>query len=101
MDIATMPLPSTSTRAARRSVFKRRKTNNPDELQGALNKVQESFNALNGIIAKRAHERDEDECDMFGKMLAKKLRKLPEHEREIFMYDIDGMFINRIHLNNP
>lgn len=42
---------------------------------------------------KKAYE--DDEFDLFGKMLAKKLRKLPEKEAEKFMYKIDEMFIDR------
>lgn len=42
---------------------------------------------------KKAYE--DDEFDLFGKMLAKKLRKLPEKEGEKFMYKIDEMFIDR------
>lgn len=35
-------------------------------------------------------------------MIAKKLRKLPENEREHLMYEIDGMFIQRYYrFNNP
>ncbi|VVC38403.1 Hypothetical protein CINCED_3A007896 [Cinara cedri] len=41
----------------------------------------------------------DDEFDLFGKMLIKKLRKLPVKEGEEFMYKIDEMFIERYHNN--
>lgn len=45
---------------------------------------------------------EEDEYDLYGRIFANKLRKLPENERELFMYDIDGMFVQRYHqLNSP
>lgn len=60
--------------------------------------MKEAFTTLNRIANKKD---EEDECDYFAKILAKKLKKLPEGEREHFMYEIDGMFIRRSNfLNN-
>lgn len=63
--------------------------------------MKEAFDTLKNVLTKRVHENEEDEYDLFAKMLAKKLRKLPEQERELFMYEIDGMFINRMRRSNP
>jgi hypothetical protein len=61
--------------------------------------MKRAFNTLESVLNKK-HE--EDEYDLYGRILANKLRKLPENERELFMYDIDGMFVQRYHrLNNP
>lgn len=60
--------------------------------------MKKAFSTLESCINNR---KEEDECDLYAKIFAKKLRKLPECEREIFMYEIDGMFINRLrHCNN-
>lgn len=93
-EIAADPLFTPATRARRtatRKAFRRRE--NPPELQEAGTQMKEAFSTLRNAINKRSIE--EDECDLFARILAKKLRKLPEHERELFMYEIDGMFINR------
>jgi len=42
------------------------------------------------------HSGREDECDLFCKLLAIKLRRLPEEDRQLIMYEIDGLFINRL-----
>lgn len=67
----------------------------PPELQEAGNQMKEAFDMLKNAITKRA-KGDDDEYDLFGKMLAKKIRKLPENEREVFMYEIEGMYINKL-----
>lgn len=60
--------------------------------------MRDDVNLLQNAVSKRPIERDEDECDLYGKMLAMKLRKLPEDERESTMYEIDGIFLKRRHL---
>lgn len=74
-----------------------RRRGNPPELQEAGNQMKEAFKMFKNVITKRASDKEEDdEYDLFGKMLVKKIRKLPEHEREVFMYEIDGMYINKL-----
>jgi len=69
----------------------------PPELQEAGNQMKEAFDMLKNAITKRASDKeDDDEYDLFGKMLAKKIRKLPENEREVFMYEIEGMYIKKL-----
>jgi hypothetical protein len=38
-------------------------------------------------------KKDDDECDLYGKLIAKRLRRIPESEREQLMYEIDGLFL--------
>lgn len=71
----------------------RRRGQIPPELQEAGHQMKESFSILKNVINKKQIE--EDECDLYGKLLAKKLRKLSEDERQNFMYEIDGMYIQR------
>lgn len=66
--------------------------------QEAGHQMKDVFNLLQNVVSKKPIERDEDECDLYGKILAMKLRKLSEHEREATMYEIDGIFLNRRHL---
>jgi len=47
---------------------------------------------LNYVLKKK--KEDEDECDVYAKLLAKKLRKYPERMRDQLMYKIDGFLLN-------
>lgn len=40
------------------------------------------------------NRKEEDECDLYAKLLAKKLRKYPEEVRMKLMYSIDGLMID-------
>lgn len=62
--------------------------------------MKNAFSSLNNLLKIRKPE-EEDDCDLYGKMLAKKLRRLPEEERQTFMYEIDGMFIRRYRNSVP
>jgi len=69
------------------------------EVEEAGRQMKRAFNTLESVLNKK-HE--EDEYDLYGRILANKLRKLPENERQLFMYNIDGMFVQRYHrFNNP
>lgn len=43
--------------------------------------------------------KEKDECDIYSKLLAIKLRRLPRNERMIYMNKIDGLFVERIYKN--
>lgn len=72
----------------------KRRRKNPPELQEAGSFIKESLANLNQALCRNPQEK-EDDCDRYGKILANKLRHLPEDERLIFMHQIDGMFIQR------
>lgn len=38
-----------------------------------------------------AQKRESDECELYGRLLAKKLRKLDEHQRDVAMHEIDNI----------
>lgn len=78
----TPTTPATSTRTALPPTVRRRI--NPPELQEAGNQMKEDFHMLNSVISKREHK-EENECDLFGKMLAKKLRNLPHQEQILYV----------------
>lgn len=74
----------------------KRRRNNPPELREAESQMKEAFSMLKAVVAKKDDEK-EDECELYGKMLASKLRKLPELERDFLMHNINGMVINALH----
>jgi len=60
--------------------------------------MKRAFSTLENCIKNR---KEEDEYDYYAKILATKIRRLPENEREIFMYEVDGLYINCLRrLNN-
>lgn len=61
-------------------------------LDKAQKKICESFDTLNHVL--KGKKVEEDECDIYGKLLAKKLRKYPGRMRDIIMYKIDGLLLD-------
>ncbi len=70
---------------------RRRRHHNPPPHEGAGKAVQHTVASLHQIINKE--EAPEDDCDRYAKILANKLRKLPENKRLQFLYEVDGTFI--------
>lgn len=64
--------------------------------------MKEAFNTLSSVLSKRSLDAvdKEDECDLYGKLLSKKLKRLPEGEREEVMYEIDGLLLQKIRSRN-
>lgn len=50
-----------------------RQRQNPPELQEAGNQMWEAFTMLQNVVGNKtkANEREDDECDLYGKMVAK------------------------------
>lgn len=66
-----VPEQRSSTPSVSKPTIRRRGT--PPELQEAGNQMKEAFNMLKNVISKRVSDKeDDDEYDLFGKMLAKK-----------------------------
>lgn len=76
-----------------RITSKRRRRNTSIELEEAGRQMKRAFGTLENCMNNR---KGEDEYDYFAKVLANKIRRLPESERELFMYEIDGLYINRL-----
>jgi hypothetical protein len=38
-------------------------------------------------------KKDDDECDLFGKLMAKKLRKIAQPKRDQLMYELEGIIL--------
>lgn len=43
----------------------------------------------------KIHNNEEDDCDLYARLLAKKLRRFNENERHEIMYEIDGLVLSR------
>ncbi|RVE49703.1 hypothetical protein evm_005678 [Chilo suppressalis] len=75
-------------------VQKRRATN-PSELHEASKKMSTAFTALNSALSSKERGKEEDECDLYCKMLAKQIKEYPKLEREEIMYELHGIMLNR------
>ncbi|KAF6213783.1 hypothetical protein GE061_011505 [Apolygus lucorum] len=63
-----------------------------DSSSEAQRKIDDSFDSTsNCVLIKRSVE--EDECEVYAKLLAKRLRKYPERMRDRIMYKIDGLLL--------
>lgn len=87
--VTTPSRPSTSTNKRRRPVT-----------ETAEKQMATAFEQLTNDIRQRRSEcrpvHEDDDCDLYAKLLAIKLRELPNDERKLIMYQIDGLFISRI-----
>ncbi|XP_048006247.1 uncharacterized protein LOC125241694 [Leguminivora glycinivorella] len=72
----------------------KRRSKNPLELSEANREMKNAFNTLNKALEKNTRH-EEDDCDLYGKLLAAKLRKFPDNEREDIMLEIDSMVMKR------
>jgi DNA primase len=68
-----------------------RRRKNPSELLIAGETVKDCLSTLKTTLSARQPQ-EEDECDLHGKIIAKKLRLLSEDEREQFICEIYQMF---------
>ncbi|KAF5305546.1 hypothetical protein FQA39_LY01637 [Lamprigera yunnana] len=79
--------------AAEVPVLKRR-AKDPPELAEAGREMSNAFSTLNKVLNKKVATQD-DECELYGRLLAIKLKKNPENEQEEIMLEIDNMIMNR------
>ncbi|XP_072385252.1 uncharacterized protein [Diabrotica undecimpunctata] len=75
-------------------VRRRREVRLPD-LEKAEKEVANAFNTLNQIMLNK-EQKIEDDCDLYGRLFANKLRKYSEIERQEIMYEIDGLLLRRL-----
>ncbi|CAG9787176.1 unnamed protein product [Diatraea saccharalis] len=74
----------------------KRRSVKPPELEKADKEMSKAFNTLNqAILNKGQQNKIEDDCDLYGRLLANKLRKYSDNERQEIMYDIDGLLLKR------
>ncbi|KAL1450805.1 hypothetical protein WDU94_003125 [Cyamophila willieti] len=63
-------------------------------LLDAQRKFNDSFDTFNHALSTKKDNDGDDECDLYAKLLAKKLRKYPDNMRDRIMYQIDGLLLN-------
>ncbi|XP_072929786.1 uncharacterized protein [Epargyreus clarus] len=81
-----------------------RRSNYSLEVKEASREVSSAFHILNRIFKdkqKHCEEKKQDECALYGRLLAKKLRQFSETERQDIMYELDGLLINRCLRRSP
>ncbi|KAH9633005.1 hypothetical protein HF086_000365 [Spodoptera exigua] len=62
----------------------------------AERQMSSAFGQLTNMLAKRQKENqppltEQDDCELYGKLLTHKLRELPPDDRKLMMYDIDTL----------
>ncbi|VVC90785.1 unnamed protein product [Leptidea sinapis] len=79
---------------------KKRRMSPNHELQQATSQMSYAFNVLNETLQAKASsivkECKDDESDLYGKLIAKKLKQFPDSERQEIMYEIDGLLLKRL-----
>ncbi|XP_063387072.1 uncharacterized protein LOC134680010 [Cydia fagiglandana] len=71
-----------------------RRKQNPPELLHAGRMVEEALSTFNTTMKHCVKDtQDPDDCDLYGQLLAKKLRALSIEDRLRMMHTIDGMFL--------
>lgn len=74
----------------------RRRSVKPPELEKADKEMSKAFNTLNqAMLNKDQQNKIEDDCDLYTRLLANKLRKYSDNERNEIMYEIDGLLLKR------
>ncbi|RVE48241.1 hypothetical protein evm_007098 [Chilo suppressalis] len=83
--------PSTVTHSAAK-----RKHQSPPELVHAQKQMTQAFNFMKKLQEKQRSKEDydDDEYSVFGVLVAKKLRKLPEGRRDVMMVKINQLFVD-------
>ncbi|CAD7090173.1 unnamed protein product [Hermetia illucens] len=94
--------PSTSVAASPARSIKRntRKIRRRTASAFSKQKMTTAFSQLTNAVTQRpskpSRADEEDECDLYAKLLARKMRELPKDDRKLMMYEIDGLFIRKI-----
>ncbi|KAJ0171398.1 hypothetical protein K1T71_012948 [Dendrolimus kikuchii] len=73
-------------------VVQKRRAKHPPELQEANKQMSAAFNTLNNILQnkKNREDKEDDDTDLFCKLLAKQLKDFPKNDKEEIMYEIHG-----------
>lgn len=88
-EVPATPQKNPSIQAQKRRAF------NPPELQEASKKMNTALTTLNKALTSKQSAKEEDECDLFCRMLAKQIKEYPKIEREEIMYELHGIMMNR------
>ncbi len=85
MNVDTVPVQTTPRQQRRQLTW---------QLKDAQDKVHKSLETLTSVLSKRTDaKKEDDECDLYGKLLVQKLRKFSNYERHVLMHKIDGLLL--------
>ncbi|KAG5878353.1 hypothetical protein JTB14_008713 [Gonioctena quinquepunctata] len=74
----------------------KRRCRKPVELEETLAQMNTSLTTLNNALSNTTHKNTcKDDCDLYGRLLATKLRSYSEIERQELMYEIDGLLLKK------
>ncbi|KAJ0176219.1 hypothetical protein K1T71_008393 [Dendrolimus kikuchii] len=89
--------PETEPIKRKRKSSKRKKSQNhikQEDCENEYSYIEESSTSQN--------KNNDDDCELYGRLLAKKLRRFSQYDREELMYEIDGLLLKRNRSrNNP
>ncbi|KAJ0182971.1 hypothetical protein K1T71_000947 [Dendrolimus kikuchii] len=86
--------PSFQNRFINQDSSSQRKQHDPLELQHLRKQMGHEFNIL------KSQPYEEDECNIFGKLVATKMRKLAEDRRDLMMVNINQLFYDESQRNH-
>lgn len=74
-----------------------RRRKNPPELRNAEKNMNDAITNLNNVInSNKVNPTPLDDCDLYGKIMASKLRSLSSIDRLQLMHEIDGLYLKKI-----
>ncbi|KAL4714268.1 hypothetical protein ACJJTC_009620 [Scirpophaga incertulas] len=73
----------------------KRRCQRPVELAETRAQMNTALTALNKALNKPKENEREDECDLYGRLLAYKLKSYSSVERQALMYEIDGLLLKK------
>lgn len=77
----------------------KRRVQKPVELQETRDHMNSALKNLNNVLQNKKTADREDDADLYGKLIAQKLRAYSEIQRQEIMLEIDGLLLKkRIHL---
>ncbi|XP_022820151.1 uncharacterized protein LOC111352063 [Spodoptera litura] len=65
------------------------------EISDAQDKIKQTVETLNNVISQKKRDAEDDDCELYGKLLANKLRYYSKYERHVLMHEIDGLLLKK------
>lgn len=55
--------------------------------------MKNAFSTLNTVLS---NQKNDDDCDLYGKLLASKMRQFNDLDKQELMYEIDGLILKKL-----
>ena len=75
------------------TIKRQKRRRQTSEINDARNQRKQTFMTLDDNVY---NKKEADDCDLYGQLLAKKLRNYSMHERHLLMHDIDGLLLKKL-----